>query len=72
MSEETTPSEAPIATRSLGLSLRMVLCTDSAQYLSFKDPETVLHVVCLLFGLWTPQNRFRVMTDGTTLRRHRR
>ena len=60
MLEETTPSEVPITTRSPGLeklSLRMVLCTDSAQYLGFKDPETVLQVV---------------MTDGTTLRLHHR
>jgi len=47
------------------LSLR-----DGVVYLGFKDSEEAV-LAYLLSGLWTPQKRFRILAEGTALRRHR-
>jgi hypothetical protein len=40
-------------------------------HLRFEDPEEAV-LAYLLSGLWTPQNGFRVLAEGTALRCHDR
>ena len=42
---------------------------DGVVHLRFKDPEEAV-LAYLLSGLWTPQDRFRVLAEGTALGCH--
>ena len=67
MQKHTFPSRRPDGNTVSGLE--KLSLGDGVVHLCFEDPEEAV-LAYLLPCLWTPQNRLRVLAEGTALRCH--